>query len=203
MSDCGTARTDVVQVTGCEPFALAEAPDSTPEDAERFVADYNTRRKLDLLMRTIGRPAPPDPARNAEMQAASGRMAAHFARARVGTADGAELTVDEIGAAVRSLRDPETLTRLWTGWYDAGAHLRPATTRATWSLRTRSAYAWLPGRRGRVRACRDMSAEALIVDAFVMALRSAGTLVVRRPRSSQHTSASSSEGSPHRCARSS
>src|SRR5215203_6110349 len=28
--------------------------------------DYDTRRKLDLLVRTIGRPAPPDPARNAE-----------------------------------------------------------------------------------------------------------------------------------------
>ena len=65
--------------------------------------DYNTRRKLDLLMRTIGRPAPPDPARNAEMQAASGRMAEHFARARARTAGGAELTVDEIGAALRSI----------------------------------------------------------------------------------------------------
>lgn len=126
--------------------------------------DYDTRRKLDLLMRTIGRPAPPDPARNAEMQAASGRMAAHFARARVRMADGVDLTVDEIGAAFRSSRDPETLTRLWTGWYNA----------APPSPRDYARYVELANEGARTlgyadagaesRAGRDMPPEALIAD---------------------------------------
>lgn len=80
--------------------------------------DPDTQRKLDLLRCTIGTPAPPDPERNAQMRAASGRMESHFARAKVRTSDGAELNADEVAAALRTSRDPDTLRQVWTGWYD-------------------------------------------------------------------------------------
>jgi peptidyl-dipeptidase A len=84
-----------------------------------LAAGYDTQRKIELLLRTIGTPAPPDPKRNAAMQAASGRMETHFAQAKVRMPDGAQLNLDEVSAALRTSRNPETLKCLWTGWYDA------------------------------------------------------------------------------------
>jgi peptidyl-dipeptidase A len=81
--------------------------------------DYDTRRKLELLGRTVGSPTPIDPERNAEMQAVSTRMESQFGHARVRTQGDGELTVEEVGAGMRDSRDPEALRRLWTGWYDA------------------------------------------------------------------------------------
>lgn len=81
--------------------------------------DDDMQRKLDLLLRTFGTPAPLDAERNAEMQAASSRMESHFARATVRAEDGDELNVEEVSAALRSSRDAATLRHLWAGWYDA------------------------------------------------------------------------------------
>jgi peptidyl-dipeptidase A len=126
--------------------------------------DYDTRRKLTLLLRTIGRPAPPDPARNADMQAAAGRMAAHFALARIRTADGAELTVDEIGAALRSSRDPETLARLWMGWYDAAPPSPVDYARYVELANEGARTLGYTDAGAESRAGRDMSPEELLAD---------------------------------------
>jgi peptidyl-dipeptidase A len=126
--------------------------------------DRDTRRKLDLLRRTIGTPVPPDSERNAQMQAASGRMESHFAQARVQTREQAELTADEVAAALRTSRDPETLTQLWTGWYDA-APPSPSDYALYVELANEGARTLgYPDAGAETRAGRDMSPDALIAD---------------------------------------
>ena len=126
--------------------------------------DRDTRRKLDLLRCTIGTPAPPDPERNSQMQAASGRMELHFAKARVQTPDGAELNADEVAAAFRTSRDPETLTRLWTGWYDA-APPSPRDYALYVELANEGARTLgYPDAGAETRAGRDMAPDALIAE---------------------------------------
>ena len=126
--------------------------------------DRDTRRKIDLLRRTIGTPAPLDPALNAEMQAASGRMETHFAQARVLTPDGAELNVDEVGAVLRTSRDPEMLKRLWTGWYDAGPPSAHDYARYVELANEGARTLGFPDAGAETRAGRDMPPEALIAE---------------------------------------
>ncbi len=85
--------------------------------------DSNTRRKLDLLRRSMTLPAPPDPALTKELTAIASDLEGTYGQGEY-CRDGTCLGLTEMGVRMAESRDPEELLDLWIGWRKVAPPMR-------------------------------------------------------------------------------
>jgi peptidyl-dipeptidase A len=85
-----------------------------------------TKRAIDLLRRGVSAPAPDDPALRAELSTIMSRMEAAYGEAKFCPSGPQSCkSVDELGEVMAKSRNYDELLKIWTGWHDQAAKIRP------------------------------------------------------------------------------
>jgi peptidyl-dipeptidase A len=90
---------------------------------DRVAVDPVTRRKLDILKRSLSFPAPDRPGAAQEMANLSVKIGALYSTGKL-RYQGKELTLDDISDVMRDSRDPAELKTLWEGWHAVAPPMR-------------------------------------------------------------------------------
>ncbi len=88
-------------------------------EAARFNAlelDADLRRKLDSLRLALTLPAPPEPAKTAELARITSDLESRYGRGEYCRTDGECLSLSDLILMLARERDPELLRELWVGW---------------------------------------------------------------------------------------
>lgn len=109
---------------------LTEAVKFAKEAArfDKLELPYDTRRKLDLLKRSLTAPAPGDPEKTREITQIASRLEAMYGEGKYcppGKSGEDCLDIQEITRIFNTSRDPKELSEAWVGWQTISPQMKP------------------------------------------------------------------------------
>jgi peptidyl-dipeptidase A len=115
---------------GAEFTALQVALAKQAATFDHVDVDPVTRRKLDLLKRSLIFPAPDRPGAAEELANLYVKLETAYATAKI-TYKGRELTTEDVADILRTSRDPNETKTLWEAWQDIAVPMRADYARRT------------------------------------------------------------------------